>query len=172
MTGKIFAPFTADQVDALNVFQRLGYIHPFTCPGHEGGGDRDLIATRGGWICCHCDYRQDWAHVGMLNPPADPTAALATPAPQPAALVDTFSAQACDIPCQPEFGRIDDPALACSVRTSNAKAFSSECEDQVSDSAKFRNLYLLDLDHCVGSPAMKMALRNVSGSSFCSVKAC
>jgi hypothetical protein len=70
MTGKILAPFTADQVDALNAFQRLGYIHPFTCPGHEGGGDRDLIATRSGWICCHCAYRQDWAHAAMLNRPA------------------------------------------------------------------------------------------------------
>lgn len=73
---KITAPWTAEQVDALNAFQRLGYLHPFTCSGHEGGGDRDLIATRAGWICCHCDYKQDWAQAGMLKPPADPTAAM------------------------------------------------------------------------------------------------
>lgn len=76
MTGKIIAPFTSNQVDALNAFQRLGYVHPFTCPGHKSAGDRNLVATRGGWICCHCDYRQTWAHAGILNPPDDPTAAL------------------------------------------------------------------------------------------------
>lgn len=76
MTGKLLAPFTAAQVDALNACQRLGHLHPFTCPGHEGGGDLDLVATRSGWICRHCEYRQDWAHAGMLDPPADPTTAL------------------------------------------------------------------------------------------------
>jgi hypothetical protein len=65
--GIVRAPWTAEQVDKLNKFQRLGFIHPFTCPGHEGGGDRDLVATRGGWICCHCGYRQDWAHIRMMQ---------------------------------------------------------------------------------------------------------
>lgn len=76
MMGKIYAPWTPEQVDALNAFQRLGYVHPYTCSGHEGDGNRDLIATRAGWICCHCDYKQGWAHVGMLNPPPDPIAAM------------------------------------------------------------------------------------------------
>lgn len=58
----IKAPWTAEQVDALNTTQRCGVVHPFTCPGHEGGGDRTLVATRHGWICPHCDYTQDWAH--------------------------------------------------------------------------------------------------------------
>ena len=61
------APWTAVQVDNLNRSQRFKYRHPFTCPGHEGGGDRDLVATRNGWICCHCDYKQDWAHEGMCE---------------------------------------------------------------------------------------------------------
>jgi len=63
----IEAPWNAEQVDNLNRFQRLGFMHPFTCPGHEGGGDRDLVATRGGWICRHCDYRQNWAHDFMCT---------------------------------------------------------------------------------------------------------
>lgn len=65
--SKIKAPFTTAQVDALNNFQRrLGFVHPFTC-GHDHPGDRDLVATKDGWICCHCDYRQDWAHEAMLH---------------------------------------------------------------------------------------------------------
>jgi hypothetical protein len=61
----IKAPWTSKQVDSLNQFQHSGMMHPFTCPGHEGDGDRNLVATRSGWICCHCDYRQDWAHDWM-----------------------------------------------------------------------------------------------------------
>jgi hypothetical protein len=63
----IKAPWTAAQVDGLNRYQRFGKMHPFTCPGHDGGGDRDLVATRSGWICCHCDFRQDWAHDFMFT---------------------------------------------------------------------------------------------------------
>lgn len=67
MSDKIEVPFTVEQVDALNFFQRLGHLHPFTCPGHAGGGDRGLVATRSGWICCHCSYTQNWAHDVMVE---------------------------------------------------------------------------------------------------------
>ena len=70
---KVVVPFSAAEVDALNRFQRCGFVHPFTCANsHEG--DRDLVATRAGWICCHCDYRQDWAHRAMLKEPVNPMA--------------------------------------------------------------------------------------------------
>lgn len=69
----VTAPWTADQVDALNRFQHCKYVHEFTCPAdHEGGGDRTLVATRAGWICPHCDYRQGWAHEVMLEEPVNP----------------------------------------------------------------------------------------------------
>lgn len=61
----IKAPWTPEQVANLNRFQKFGAFHPFTCPGHEGDGDRALVATPDGWICRHCDYRQDWAHASM-----------------------------------------------------------------------------------------------------------
>jgi len=64
----IHAPWTAEQVDALNRFQHASVVHPFTCPGHDGGGDRTLVATRRGWICCHCGYTQTWAHRFMVEP--------------------------------------------------------------------------------------------------------
>ena len=60
------APWTPDQVDALNEYQRAGWFHPYTCakrdehPGNEGV----LIATPDGWVCPveSCDYTQTWAH--------------------------------------------------------------------------------------------------------------
>ncbi|MEY9397985.1 hypothetical protein ABIF66_008809 [Bradyrhizobium japonicum] len=68
MTDRSTAPWTSSEVDALNRFQRLGVFHPFTCPDAHDGADRTLVATHSGWVCCHCDYRQDWAHRAMLAP--------------------------------------------------------------------------------------------------------
>ena len=64
----IEAPFSSEQVDALNRYQRSGVFHEFTCAEHHDGADRTLVATRQGWICPHCDYRQSWAHRAMLDP--------------------------------------------------------------------------------------------------------
>jgi hypothetical protein len=74
VTDKITAPWTPDQVDRLNRFQRLGHVHEFTCPYAHDGADRTLVATKAGWICPHCDYRQDWAHAMMLEVPPPPFA--------------------------------------------------------------------------------------------------
>lgn len=63
----IKAPWTPEQVDALNAYQQLGYVHEFTCPGHDGGGSRVLIAEADGWHCPSCDYIQDWAHDAMAD---------------------------------------------------------------------------------------------------------
>lgn len=71
MSDKVFAPWTAIQVDNLNRFQRFEYLHPFTCPETEDHGDRALVATRLGWVCCHCNYQQDWAHADMAAFDAD-----------------------------------------------------------------------------------------------------
>ena len=73
------APWTAEQVDALNDYQRNGHFHPFTCGGDRNNdehraaylsrGDRDhglLIATQAGWRCPACDYQQSWAHAFMF----------------------------------------------------------------------------------------------------------
>jgi hypothetical protein len=62
-------PWASDVVDALNRYQRLGYVHEFTCEQSHVGADRTLYATRDGWRCPHCDYRQDWAHAAMLDAP-------------------------------------------------------------------------------------------------------
>lgn len=68
------APFTPEQVDALNAYQRDGWMHPFTCGPcrdtlgtDDGLNDRLLVATVKGWICPTCDYTQDWAHEFMAD---------------------------------------------------------------------------------------------------------
>lgn len=74
------APWTPEQVMALNKYQRAGWMHPFTCGicrerlgtrDAEGNwvSDRELVATIKGWICPTCDYTQNWAHDFMFNPP-------------------------------------------------------------------------------------------------------
>jgi hypothetical protein len=70
MTEQITAPFTPNQVVALNAWQSAGYVHPFTCGNRTDGAhllDGVLIATVRGWICLFCDYEQDWAHQVMTH---------------------------------------------------------------------------------------------------------
>lgn len=62
----IKAPFTDDQVDALNEFQHLGFVHEFTCKNNHPGNNV-LIATKDGWICPSCNYTQNWCHSFMLD---------------------------------------------------------------------------------------------------------
>jgi len=64
----IFAPFTPEQVSALNRWQASSYVHPFTCPDNHQG-DRNLVAREDGWHCPTCSYQQSWAHRGMLHEP-------------------------------------------------------------------------------------------------------
>lgn len=62
---RIHAPWTPEQVAALNSWQRTGYLHPFTCG--KNSEHRVLVATPDGWMCEDCDYRQDWAHAFMAD---------------------------------------------------------------------------------------------------------
>lgn len=66
------APWTPEQVAALNARQRDGSYHPFTCGGNRTDanhldGEGVLVATPDGWVCPYCDYRQNWAHAEMLE---------------------------------------------------------------------------------------------------------
>lgn len=80
----IRTPWTPEQVEKLNRYQRSDWTHSFTCDGDrsdeshrayqtEHGGDLgQLVATDAGWICPVCRYRQDWALIQMLNEPYPP----------------------------------------------------------------------------------------------------
>jgi hypothetical protein len=61
----IQAPFSDEQVAALNAYQSGGVLHPFTCPNHS---HEALTADTDGWSCPACDYTQTWAHDFMANP--------------------------------------------------------------------------------------------------------
>lgn len=62
----IKAPWTPEQVKALNEFQACPSVHPYTCGGCN---NRDgLVATAEGWRCPDCDYKQDWAHEFSAQP--------------------------------------------------------------------------------------------------------
>lgn len=58
------APWTDEQVAALNAYQRLSNFHPYTCPYAHDWRTRRLVATEEGWVCAHpnCGYTQNWAH--------------------------------------------------------------------------------------------------------------
>lgn len=66
----VYAPWSPNEVAALNDYQQAGWFHPFTCgirdehPSDEG----ILVATENGWVCPveSCDYTQTWAHAFMM----------------------------------------------------------------------------------------------------------
>lgn len=66
----IRAPFTAEEVEALNAWQQR---HPFTCGRCRDASawpltsQHELVATKDGWVCPTCDYTQDWAHDFMAR---------------------------------------------------------------------------------------------------------
>lgn len=62
---QVHAPWTIEQVVALNRFQRSGAIHPFTC---TCGNNTVLIAGPDGWSCPReCGYTQTWAWACMAK---------------------------------------------------------------------------------------------------------
>jgi len=64
------APWTPEQVEALNKFQHSGRFHPFTCGKRSDHNNNDiLVATPAGWVCPYpgCDYTQGWAHDFMAD---------------------------------------------------------------------------------------------------------
>jgi hypothetical protein len=69
----ISIPWTEEQVEALNGYQRAGVMHPFTCEyrsDHMFANAGILVATPTGWECPyqHCTYMQFWAHGFMFDP--------------------------------------------------------------------------------------------------------
>jgi len=55
----VHAPWTVEQVDAINNHQRTGRFHELTCR-NDHAGDRTLFATSDHLICPHCTYTQTW----------------------------------------------------------------------------------------------------------------
>lgn len=56
--ARIRPEWTDEQIAALAAHQADDRFHPYTCGNNS---DHILEPTRQGWVCPHCDYRQDWA---------------------------------------------------------------------------------------------------------------
>lgn len=65
--SRVYAPFSHEQVESLNDYQKSGLFHEFTCGGeHEHAVV--LVATGAGWVCPEgCGYLQIWAHPWMAD---------------------------------------------------------------------------------------------------------
>ncbi|MFE7535235.1 hypothetical protein ACFU67_13295 [Streptomyces rhizosphaericola] len=74
MTDTITAPWSSEQVAALEQFQTASGMHPFTCGADQHSQPPRLVPSHSGWYCPDpaCDYRQDWAHAFMADPVAWP----------------------------------------------------------------------------------------------------
>lgn len=61
--GRIYAPFTPEQVKQLNRYQTVGLFRELRCyNGHP------LIARESGWFCPFCvPFEQDWAWSYMAD---------------------------------------------------------------------------------------------------------
>lgn len=64
----IRAPWDDATVEQLNLYQKVPFFHPYTCP-REHPHQTDLLATTDGWVCPqqHCGYTQDWAHASSVS---------------------------------------------------------------------------------------------------------
>ncbi len=72
------APWDDEFILRMVEHQARGDLHPYTCANRGDGnhpevnGDRGVLRpTPDGWVCDHCEYRQNWAHGGVLRPPID-----------------------------------------------------------------------------------------------------
>lgn len=81
----IWAPWSYEQVAALNTWQRTDHVHPFTCP-YPHAVPMALEATINGWVCPAraCGHTQSWAYDFMFEPIpppflAAPSSPLVTP---------------------------------------------------------------------------------------------
>jgi len=52
----IKAPWPDEFVEQLNENQHNGKYPPYTCDECED----EMVATKDGWICPSCDYKQNW----------------------------------------------------------------------------------------------------------------
>ncbi|MFJ3878021.1 hypothetical protein ACIPW5_11235 [Streptomyces sp. NPDC090077] len=72
--NQMVAPWTSQQVQALNDYQATGDGPVYTCFAlHASGRSPALDATHSGWVCPDpdCDYPQEnWAWDHTTTPPA------------------------------------------------------------------------------------------------------
>jgi hypothetical protein len=66
MVRTIEAPFTDEQMQALQAYQDNPYVHDYCCPERH-----PLQVTRDALVCKNCHYHQVWAY--EIDIESDPT---------------------------------------------------------------------------------------------------
>jgi len=51
-------PFTKEQIEIINEYQKNMYVHPLTCGNAKCRAVLEM--TENGLVCPECDYTQDW----------------------------------------------------------------------------------------------------------------
>ena len=94
MTDTITAPWSSEQVAALEQFQTASGMHPFTCGADQHSLPPALVPSHSGWYCPDpaCDYQQDWAHKFMTDPGAWPKPVGDRHGPTPEEVRDSIKA--------------------------------------------------------------------------------
>ena len=59
-TDKVYAPWSEEQIDALEKWQMDDTKHPYTCICGES-----LMPYKDGWICDECGHKQNWYIKGL-----------------------------------------------------------------------------------------------------------
>lgn len=82
----VSAPWTDEQIRALEAWQELGHVHPYTCPADDHHGHSvSLVPTTDGWVCPVAEPRrvvQAWAYHQTLDQSLHPSApSWSQPAP-------------------------------------------------------------------------------------------
>lgn len=73
------APWTPQQVAALERWQLAGHVHPFTCVAVAHPDKTvNLVPFPEGWRCPECGYTQTWAYSYMLDGPPPVPSFLST----------------------------------------------------------------------------------------------
>lgn len=70
----IRAPWTPEQVAALESWQSNDMIHPYTCRNRSEATHPDdavLVPSKDGWSCPYCDFFQGWAINPIPLPPKE-----------------------------------------------------------------------------------------------------
>jgi hypothetical protein len=64
MSELVYAPWTDEQVEALEEWQNNDEVHPYTCTCGDS-----LTPYPNGWECDYChNYTQNWCHDFSLLP--------------------------------------------------------------------------------------------------------
>lgn len=73
--GRVTAPFSRDQVIAVNAFQADDRFTPYLCQDGTCHSAIPLLATPSALTCVTCLWKQEWVHETVISMGKNPMAA-------------------------------------------------------------------------------------------------